>query len=134
MGLNLQFELPKPPRTKKNHGSVKTFGGKKVHLPSEAWTTWLAWCQTALPDIRRAAAAAGIGLPIAINVNCRATFYRHAEVGDAVGFYQGLADVLEAIGVVVNDKQIVSWDGTRLAKDAEDPRTVVILEGAESDE
>lgn len=125
-----EFELPKPPRTKKNHGSVKYSFRKqrKVHVPSEAWSTWLAWCQTAMPEIRRAAEAAGVGLPITIDVNCRAVFYRQTEVGDAVGYYQGLADVLERLGVVRNDIQIVSWDGTRLRKDADDPRTVVILE------
>lgn len=63
-------------------------------------------------------------------VNCRATFYRDRLSGDAVGFYQALADFLQKAAFVVNDSQIVSWDGTRLAKDAAEPRVELILETA----
>jgi hypothetical protein len=65
--------------------------------------------------------------PIAEPVNCAALFYRDADRGDAVGFYQGLADLLEKGGVVSNDKWIVTWDGARLCKDASRPRVELTL-------
>jgi hypothetical protein len=65
--------------------------------------------------------------PIDYPVNCRALFYRDANRGDAVGLYQGLADVLEHGGVVTNDKYLVSWDGSRLLKDSARPRVEVEL-------
>jgi hypothetical protein len=55
-------------------------------------------------------------------------FYRDAERGDAVGYYQGLADLLEKRGVVANDRLIMSWDGSRLLKDSANPRVELTLE------
>ena len=75
--------------------------------------------------------AAGVTLPIAAAVNVRAFFYRQALVGDACGFYQALGDILQDAGIIVNDKQIASWDGTRLRKDAGRPRIEVWLEAVQ---
>ena len=60
-------------------------------------------------------------------VNVAATFYRDALRGDATGYYQALADLLQAAGIVANDVLCVSWDGSRLAKDAQRPRIEVVL-------
>jgi hypothetical protein len=60
-------------------------------------------------------------------VNCEARIYRDRNTGDAVGYYQAIADTLEKIGIVENDRLIVAWDGTRLLKDAENPRVEVTL-------
>jgi hypothetical protein len=96
-------------------------GSRRIVLPSAAWRRWareapLTWQQAFYaPPIRDA-------------VNCRALFYRDANRGDAVGFYQGLADLLEQRAVIANDRLIVSWDGSRLLKDAAEPRVEVVLE------
>lgn len=66
-------------------------------------------------------------LCLAQPLNCAAIFYRDANRGDAVGYYQWLADALESAGVLSNDKWIVQWDGSRLAKDAKRPRIEVTL-------
>ena len=42
-----------------------------------------------------------------------------------------LADALEEAGIVENDRLIVSWDGSRLLKDAATPRIEVMLEAVE---
>jgi glycine/D-amino acid oxidase-like deaminating enzyme len=91
---------------------------------------WRAWSDAVSPRIRSALATAGMA-PIAYPVNCRAIFYRDANRGDAVGYYQGLADVLEKAGVVINDVCITTWDGSRLRKDAANPRVEVELTKAE---
>ena len=106
------------PRTKKNSGRIDTRRGRPILFPSKAWEKWL-----------KSAVVVGSS-PYAINypVNCRAIFYRDRRIGDAVGFYQGLADLLEKRGVVADDKWIVSWDGSRLDSDRERPRVEVELE------
>lgn len=71
------------------------------------------------------------GLPIRENVNVRALFFREKNIGDAVGFYQALADALQEGGIVANDRQIVSWDGSRLLKDTERPRIIVTITEAQ---
>ena len=109
------------PRTKKNSGRIvrnKRTGQPKL-LPSEQWQRWV---NTSIVISEYPIE------PIAVPVNCRAIFYRDARRGDAVGYYQGLADLLEHRGIVTDDKFIVSWDGSRLEVDRESPRVEVTLE------
>lgn len=114
--------LPGPPRTKKNSATISRVGTRVVLRPSEAWMAWR-------DAVRVAALRAGWHrhAPIAAPVNCAALFYRDARRGDACGYYQGLADVLEEIGVVDDDKRIEQWDGSRLLVDRADPRVVLTL-------
>lgn len=124
------------PRTKKNHGAVIIRGKRKYHVPSAAWMTWVATAQISTfrptpcaqwPDSTTEYRFLGARPLTDIDVNCRALFYRDADRGDAVGYYQGLADLLQKRGVIVNDVQLVSWDGSRLLKDAERPRVEIEL-------
>lgn len=109
------------PRTKKNHGSRKMFGCQLKTVPSDAW---MAWRDSAVLQI---AATRFQRVPDGRPLNCSALFYRDANRGDAVGYYQGLADVLEEAGVVSDDRLIAAWDGSRLRKDAKNPRVELIL-------
>lgn len=128
---SLRLILPGIPRTKKTSNRVFHIGQKcracnrgsrAVVQPSEAWTTW---CDSL---VRQVAPVLPITWhPIDFPVNCLALFYRDAERGDAVGFYQGLADALEHIGIVANDKWIRSWDDSLLLKDAGNPRVELVL-------
>lgn len=113
-------------RTKKNHGSVIVRGGRKFHIPSAAWTRWVAECQMVYtPDYTEGLLVASGGIAVPLNVT--ALFYRDRATGDAVGYYQGLADLLERRGIVANDRYLVSWDGSRLLKDAQNPRVELTL-------
>jgi Holliday junction resolvase RusA-like endonuclease len=120
----LVFTIPGAPRTKKNHG-WRTAAGNQ--MPSHAYMCWNQVAQWHLAEIRGKAAGRG-NLPITEQLNCRALFYRDAFTGDAVGYYQGLADALQEASIVKDDKLIVSWDGSRLLKDAANPRIEVTLE------
>lgn len=108
------------PRTKKNHGRIVTVHGYPKLLPSKAFLEWNEVAQATLAIARLSA-----GLPIRVPVNCCALFYRDAERGDAVGYYQALADALEKGGIVENDRLIVSWDGSRMLKSSSAPRVEV---------
>ena len=119
----LRLIVPGPPRTKKNSGRIVPRGGRHIILPSEAWQTW---CNAVVPQLRAALARSGVR-PIERPVNCAALFYRDAARGDAVGFYQGLADLLQHAGAVKDDKWITAWDGSRLLKDASRPRVELVL-------
>lgn len=119
------------PRTKKNHGRrVYSFKRKRTfQVPSEAQEQWAI---AAARELRSAWAGRS---PLAGPVQVRALIYREADTGDLLGYEEAIADVLEAptkrtsdfgrlmkASVIVNDKQIVSWDGSRPLKDAEHPR------------
>lgn len=119
----LRLVVPGIPRTKKNSGRIVPRGGRHILLPSEAWQLW---CDAVAPLLRSSMLRSGLA-PIAEPVNCAALFYRDALRGDACGFYQGLADLLQHGGVVSDDKHIVSWDGSRLLKDSARPRVELVL-------
>jgi hypothetical protein len=94
--------------------------GRRKVLPSIQWTRW-----------KEALKASGQVKPwMRLRdqpYNCCALFYRDADRGDAVGMYQGCADVLEELEVVSNDRWIVSWDGSQMLVDREAPRVLVTL-------
>jgi hypothetical protein len=122
------------PRTKKNSQRVLRFGKFNKVVPSAAA---MEWSDEAARQLREQWSGRA---PIAGAVHVRAVFYREKNLGDLVGFMQALGDVLEQAtppkkapkraprkppakaGVIENDRQIVSWDGTRLSKDAARPR------------
>lgn len=123
--------LPRPitltirgiPRTKKTSNRIFRAGktGRLRVMPSEAHQDWFEHAKFQLVRWMRHA----IRHPFTSEVNVCALFYRAANVGDAVGYYQALADLLERAGLLANDRQIVSWDGSRLHKDATNPRIEV---------
>jgi hypothetical protein len=137
-GESISFVLPVVPRTKKNSRThvrkrAKTGNMITVPLPSEAYKTMegqiVVWAKTTIvQDPTRDDEPLWLAhTALAQPLNCAAIFYRDADRGDAVGYYQGLADALEAAGVVADDKWIKQWDGSRLAKDASRPRIEVTL-------
>ena len=108
------------PRTKKNHGIITNRGANPRILPSPQFAVWNRIAQMQLVKFFY-----GYGdelLPIRYSCNVSAAFYRDKLTGDAVGYYQALADALEEGRIVENDKLIRSWDGSRLLKDAKNPR------------
>lgn len=115
------------PRTKKNHGSRKRMGNRTVNMPYEAF---LRFQNLSVPQLQRAWRGRD---PIDVPVNVSATFYRDALRGDAVGYYQALADILQKAGVVEDDVLIAAWDGSRLSKDAKNPRVELEITTMEQD-
>lgn len=112
------------PRTKKNHSTIVRSKGRPRLIPSEAYRRWES---VAVPQMRIYWAGRE---PIARPVNVCAVFYRDADRGDAVGYYQALADALQKAGALVDDVWIKSWDGSRLAKDNKRPRVEVEIQEA----
>lgn len=121
------------PRTKKTSQRVVRIPAKKGTqgkgftkvLPSKAFCEWQ---DASVPAIKAAMRRAGRATIIGVEVNCRALIYRDAKRGDACGFYQGIADLLQEAEVVENDALIVSWDGSRMLVDRENPRVELTLE------
>lgn len=129
LGESLSLTVMGAPRTKKNHGRIiRGKGGRPMMLPSKVWSDW---CDAMAPALETAMQKAGLD-PLAQKLNCQAMFYRDVDRGDAVGFYQGLADLLEHGGVVANDRWIVSWDGSQLLKDKHHPRVEIVLTALEA--
>lgn len=129
-GLPITFTIPGAPRTKKTHNQLTTRGERPRILPSLGFLAWNKQAQMWLAKVR---AETKLDLPITSPVNCRALFFRDAFRGDAVGYYQALADALQDGRIVENDSLIVSWNGSRLLKSVKSARIEVTLEAAEDD-
>ncbi|HYC33127.1 MAG TPA: hypothetical protein VEB59_12635 [Gemmatimonadales bacterium] len=120
LGGEISLVIEGAPRTKKNHGEVLQMGTRKVHLPSRPFRFWESSARIRRPP--------GLVTPLTGRAyNVAALFYRDWLAGDAVGYYQGLADFLQARGIVRDDKVFVSWDGSRLLLDRERPRVELVL-------
>lgn len=145
----LHLILPSAPRTKKTSNrlvSIHTKDGRnfKKILPSKQYQRWFDHIMTYAPIIRRQAKLAGFTLPMTGPVEVTALFFRDAEWGDLTGYLNALADAIQApvirdgklvrdgLGIIEDDRQITSWDGSRLAKDVANPRIeidVIPLQG-----
>ena len=129
--MTLHFNLPGPPRTKKNHNRLVRAGGRYRVLPSKPYEEWRRSLEGYALHLMMSLRRHGVRLPITRPVRVAATFYRDRNIGDLVGYQQALADWMEGVGLLENDRQIVSWDGTRMDVDRERPRIEVEIETAE---
>lgn len=82
-------------------------------LPSAKYMSW--------HDAAKSQVAA-LPEPIREPVNLFAVYYREAKRGDLINYHEALCDLLEDAGVLSNDRLVVSTDGSRLDKDADNPR------------
>lgn len=104
------------PRTKKNHSRiVRGPGGFPILVPSKEYK---AWEKVAVLQMK----VQWREQPIARACQVRARVFRERATGDLVNYLGAIADALQVANVVVDDKWIVSWDGSRLLKDAKRPR------------
>jgi Holliday junction resolvase RusA-like endonuclease len=116
------------PRTKKNHSRiVTTRTGVPFIVPSKEYKVWEATAVLQMKTQWREQ-------PIRHPVNVRALVYRERAAGDLVNFMQAIGDALQVANVVVDDKFIVSWDGSRLRKDAKRPRVELEITPAADDD
>lgn len=104
------------PATKKNSPRIlKRRNGVRFVAPSAAS---VAWTEYAVLQLNRQTTGKTQTRP----VHVEAHFYRKRNVGDLDNYCSALGDALQKARVIENDKQIKSWDGTRLHVDAVRPR------------
>lgn len=128
----ITFTLPVQPRTKKTSNRIVRMGKNKERiriLPSEEYEQFALECMFFRGKLHR---EIDFPLPITGPVAVKALFYRSGDYGDALGYEQALADILQdekwskakngkapkkirdGLGIILDDKQIRWWDGSRL--------------------
>lgn len=126
-------ELTKPlvlvvlgrPTTKKTSNRVVRVGKERMTkvLPSKRYA---AWEQRVTPQLRQQIAGCA---PIGNCIHIRALIYRASNTtGDLNGYQQAIGDALQTAHVIENDRQIVSWDGSRRLIDRKNPRVELTIE------
>lgn len=116
-----------PPRTKKNSPIPITLkNGRQIILPSSDFKKWeRAATRSMLLCFIEMRQQGLMGLGDFVNVEAK--IYRQINQGDTNGFTQAIGDWLESSGVLLNDRQIESWDGTERLKDKDCPRVELCL-------
>ena len=103
------------PRTKKNSSRIAFRGNKRVLLPSEAYERY-----------EKVALVQAVHGPV--SVLCRYYLQDRKSWPDLVGLLQATSDILQAAGVIDNDKYIVNYDGSMIAGlDKNNPRVEIII-------
>ena len=136
------FQVFGPPATKKTSNRVVSIpkrgsracpccghrpGFPKV-LPSEQYETWLENALYQMVGVKAKLAARGVSLPIAGTVSIEAIIYRASNTtGDLTGYLQAIGDMLQEAKVLINDRQIEDFDGSRRKIDAARPRVEIYL-------
>lgn len=122
----IRFIVTGAPRTAKNHQRIVTNRktGKPFIIAGKSAKGWGADAVNQLatqkprPDWP--------AMPGALHV--MALVYRDRNVGDLDNFLHSVGDALQKAGVILNDKQIESWDRSRKLIDRERPRVEVYIE------
>lgn len=108
------------PRTKKNSSRIALINNKRVLLPSKAFK---AYEKVALMQLARVQVVHG-----PVSVLCRYYLQDRKSWPDLVGLLQATSDILQAAGVIDDDKYIVNYDGSLIAGlDKDNPRVEIII-------
>jgi Holliday junction resolvase RusA-like endonuclease len=117
----MKFTLLGHPATKKNSSVI---AGKRL-LPSRLYREYAKLCKRQFKTMNLDTCTELYG---DCTLECKAIFFcRDGRRRDLVNLMQALADILEENKIVANDALIISWDGTRMAVDKDNPRVEVEL-------
>lgn len=115
----LKLTLPGSIRSKKNSKRIFSSGRFKRVLPSLAYCEWENRAREYVLIYQKLTL-------LACPVQVEAHIYYSGQQPDLSGCLESIGDCLEGY-VWENDKQIVSWDGSRLHHDLKNPRTELLI-------
>ncbi len=106
----IEFTIWGQPTSKKNSSQITGRSGRGRIIPSKEYLRWLKEA-----DRQMMVAMAGcVGLPIERPVSLKVLAYRHTHRKiDLPNIISAVADMLEKFGVLADDEQISSLDGSR---------------------
>lgn len=117
----MEIVIQGQPRTKKNSSRIALINNKRVLLPSKAFKEYE---KVAFMQLARVKAVNG-----PVSVLCRYYLQNRAHWPDLVGLLQATSDILQAAGVIDNDKYIVNYDGSKIAGiDKDRPRAEITIQ------
>lgn len=116
----IKITLPGSIRSKKNSKRIFARGRFKTVLPSKGYCEWESKVRSELS--KYAWYAKLLLCPLSVEAH----IYYKGQQPDLSGALESIGDALEGV-VWVNDKQIMSWDGSRLYHDLDNPRTEITV-------
>lgn len=114
--------IPGPPRTKKNSQIMRCRNGKPVLLQSKLYREYERNALKVLQNYQ--------GPRFSGPVEVRAHYWlKTKRRPDLSNLLEATADILEKGGVIKNDRDIVSWDGSRIMGISPNPRVEITIKG-----
>lgn len=119
----IHITLPGRPATKKNSMTVVNAGGRRIPIQGKAFKEYEKACLVYLKTYK---GDRFTGEPI--HMCARYYMPNRRSWPDLVGLLQATCDILEKAGIINNDRDIVSFDGSMIAGvDEVNPRTEITL-------
>lgn len=118
--ISLYFEIPIPPRTKKNSQQIIIAKGRPMIIPSKLYRDYEKECGAYVP----------VNEGISVPVNVQAVYYMPTKRRvDLCNLHEALCDVLVHYNVITDDNSqiIATMDGSRVEFDRDNPRTEVTI-------
>lgn len=115
----ININIPIEPKTKKNSQRIVRVGKFFRILPSEAYMEYEKKCRNFIPELH-----------IDEKVNIKAVYYMKTRRRvDLCNLHEALCDVLVKYGCIEDDNAniVASMDGSYVAYDKENPRTVIVI-------
>ncbi len=110
--MQLVYSVYIPGRAYVKKNSAKVYRGRMIYSPQ-----YRAWKQIAQLHIKAHSQLYTGQLPFTGRLRMQAVFYfeNHSAEPDLSALYEGIQDELQAMGVIENDRQIYSHDGSTKA-------------------
>jgi Holliday junction resolvase RusA-like endonuclease len=122
----MQIILYGQPITKKNSQQIIIAGKRPCIIPSKAFKVY--------EKAARAQLATASREPIAVPIHVKALYYLStARTPDLCNLMAATHDILEHCGIIANDEQIKSVDGSRIMGKDDNPRVEITIEKLEDD-
>lgn len=122
--MKLKIILPGQIRIKKNSKRIYGSGKFKKVLPSRAYKNWEKQARNFITE-QMILNNILYRFPIETQISVKATIYFKGPRMDLSGAMESIGDCLEGL-IWKNDRQIESWDGSRLIRDL-DPRCEIYI-------
>ncbi len=112
--------IPGQPATKKNSQAARCVNGKPVVLQSKAYRNYE---KAALKALLACPFEIFAG-PVVVTVQY---WLKNKRRPDLTNLLQATADILEKAGVISDDREIASWDGSRIMGVGPEPRAEITI-------
>lgn len=127
--MQTEITIPGRPITKKNSQQItyNRHTGKRGLIQSQQYRDYETECLWILKSYRGPRFKDS-----KLHVRCQYYMPNRRSWPDLMGLYQATADIIEKAGIIDNDRNIVSMDGSRIMGiDKENPRVEIFIEEME---
>jgi Holliday junction resolvase RusA-like endonuclease len=122
--METHLVIPGQPATKKNSQVARCVKGKPVVLQSKVYRAYEKAALTALLAYR----GERFSGPVEVSVLYWLKDNRRPDLNNLMA---ATADILEKAGVIINDRDIISWDGSRIMGTSHQPRAEITIRSVE---